>query len=246
MAVLNVDDHDEPCVDGLRAGPVDADTRSSKRYLGDGTWFEYGIVMARQGRWDRPVVGALRGPPARRAQPRQCGDGVRDRRTRPGVRVGGDDGGASAFRGVPHRLELVGRAAGALWVNDSIATSPERTIAGLESSRSPWCSSSAGARRTSRSIGCRSSCAQRCRAVVCFGEAARPVRAAHAAASVVEVREVDSAGGGRGRGSGARRTRRRGPARPRRHQLRRAIRRSRAAARLPRGCPRPPGLRGGG
>jgi UDP-N-acetylmuramoylalanine--D-glutamate ligase len=33
---------------------------------------------------------------------------------------------AATFRGVPHRLEIVGRAEGVTFVNDSIATSPER------------------------------------------------------------------------------------------------------------------------
>ena len=36
------------------------------------------------------------------------------------------------FGGVPHRLESVGRFGGANWVNDSIATSPDRTLAALE------------------------------------------------------------------------------------------------------------------
>ena len=35
------------------------------------------------------------------------------------------------FRGVPHRLETVARWGGALWINDSIATSPDRTLAAL-------------------------------------------------------------------------------------------------------------------
>jgi UDP-N-acetylmuramoylalanine--D-glutamate ligase len=34
---------------------------------------------------------------------------------------------------VPHRLEIVAEINGVLWVNDSIATSPERAIAGLRS-----------------------------------------------------------------------------------------------------------------
>ncbi|MCL6641332.1 MAG: UDP-N-acetylmuramoyl-L-alanine--D-glutamate ligase [Candidatus Rokubacteria bacterium] len=41
------------------------------------------------------------------------------------------------FAGVPHRLEVVGRAGGATWVNDSIATSPERTVAGLRAFDEP-------------------------------------------------------------------------------------------------------------
>lgn len=45
--------------------------------------------------------------------------------------------GIVAFEGVPHRLELIGEWGGASWYNDSIATSPERTIAALESFDEP-------------------------------------------------------------------------------------------------------------
>lgn len=38
---------------------------------------------------------------------------------------------AASFTGVPHRLEEVSRAGGVAWINDSIATAPERAIAGL-------------------------------------------------------------------------------------------------------------------
>lgn len=38
---------------------------------------------------------------------------------------------AATFTGVPHRLEEVSRAGGVVWINDSIATAPERAIAGL-------------------------------------------------------------------------------------------------------------------
>ncbi len=40
---------------------------------------------------------------------------------------------AKTFAGVPHRLEVVAQANGITWINDSIATSPERAIAGLRS-----------------------------------------------------------------------------------------------------------------
>lgn len=43
----------------------------------------------------------------------------------------------ASFRGVEHRLELVRERAGVRWYNDSIATSPERTLAALESFESP-------------------------------------------------------------------------------------------------------------
>ena len=38
-----------------------------------------------------------------------------------------------AFGGVPHRLEEVPGPAGTTWINDSIATSPERAVAGIHS-----------------------------------------------------------------------------------------------------------------
>jgi UDP-N-acetylmuramoylalanine--D-glutamate ligase len=43
----------------------------------------------------------------------------------------------ATFAGVPHRLEVVGEVGGVRYVNDSIATSPERSIAALESFDEP-------------------------------------------------------------------------------------------------------------
>lgn len=40
---------------------------------------------------------------------------------------------ARSFEGVRHRLEIVQEVGGVTWINDSIATSPERAIAGLRS-----------------------------------------------------------------------------------------------------------------
>ncbi len=40
---------------------------------------------------------------------------------------------ARAFHGVAHRLEVVAEMNGVTWINDSIATSPERAIAGMRS-----------------------------------------------------------------------------------------------------------------
>jgi UDP-N-acetylmuramoylalanine--D-glutamate ligase len=45
--------------------------------------------------------------------------------------------GIVAFRGVPHRLEFIREWGGAAWYNDSIATSPERTMAALDSFNEP-------------------------------------------------------------------------------------------------------------
>ncbi len=45
--------------------------------------------------------------------------------------------GVSGFRGVAHRLEFVRTWHGAMWINDSIATAPERTSAALRSYNEP-------------------------------------------------------------------------------------------------------------
>ncbi len=44
---------------------------------------------------------------------------------------------AREFRGVPHRLELVGEVGGVKYVNDSIATAPDRTAAALDTLAGP-------------------------------------------------------------------------------------------------------------
>ncbi|MER3468039.1 MAG: UDP-N-acetylmuramoyl-L-alanine--D-glutamate ligase, partial [Thermoflexus sp.] len=44
---------------------------------------------------------------------------------------------ATSFSGVPHRLELVREVRGVRYVNDSIATTPERVRAALEAFEEP-------------------------------------------------------------------------------------------------------------
>ena len=45
--------------------------------------------------------------------------------------------GVAGFSGVPHRLEFIRRWGGAEWYNDSIATAPERALAGLKAFDDP-------------------------------------------------------------------------------------------------------------
>lgn len=76
-----------------------------------------------------------------------------------------------AFTGLPHRLQPVGRVAGVLYVDDSIATTPERTIAGLRSFAEPVVLLLGGREKHLPLQALRDEVAARCRAVVCFGEA---------------------------------------------------------------------------
>jgi UDP-N-acetylmuramoylalanine--D-glutamate ligase len=75
------------------------------------------------------------------------------------------------FRGVPHRLERVATRNGVTYVNDSIATAPERTLAGLRSFEEPVVLLLGGRDKNLPLAELAGECVRRCRAVLCFGEA---------------------------------------------------------------------------
>lgn len=77
-----------------------------------------------------------------------------------------------AFRPVPHRLELVAEVKGAAYYNDSIATTPERTLAGLRSFEEPVVLLLGGREKHLPLEEMAVEACRRCRAVVVFGEAA--------------------------------------------------------------------------
>ena len=86
----------------------------------------------------------------------------------------GDEAAAravAAFRGVPHRLEVVARAGGVTWVNDSIATTPERTLAGLRAFDQPAVLLLGGRDKHLPLGELAREAVARCRAVIGFGEA---------------------------------------------------------------------------
>ena len=87
--------------------------------------------------------------------------------------VGDDDAARAirAFRGVPHRLEVVATARGVTWVNDSIATTPERTLAGLRSFDEPAVLLLGGRDKHLPLGELAREAVTRCRAVIGFGEA---------------------------------------------------------------------------
>ncbi|MHB8576349.1 MAG: UDP-N-acetylmuramoyl-L-alanine--D-glutamate ligase [Dehalococcoidia bacterium] len=82
----------------------------------------------------------------------------------------------SAIRGfhpVPHRLEPVATVSGVQYVNDSIATAPERTLAGLRSFTEPVVLLLGGRDKHLPLDELMREAHGRCRAIVCFGEAGR-------------------------------------------------------------------------
>ncbi len=86
-------------------------------------------------------------------------------------------GALRAFRGLPHRVELVGSWAGVSWYDDSKATAPHATLAAVRGLRPRSCSSPGAATRasTSRVLA---QAAPHLRSVVAIGEAADEVAAA--------------------------------------------------------------------
>ncbi|MGE0539159.1 MAG: UDP-N-acetylmuramoyl-L-alanine--D-glutamate ligase [Dehalococcoidia bacterium] len=100
-----------------------------------------------------------------------------------------------AFRGVPHRLEPVATLHGITFVNDSIATAPERTLAGMRSFDEPIVLLLGGRDKNLPLDELAAECGRRCRAVLCFGEAgdlfAGAIRAA-AGRGPMTVRRTDT------------------------------------------------------
>ena len=79
---------------------------------------------------------------------------------------------ATTFAGVEHRLEIVREREGVTWVNDSIATAPERTIAALRSFTEPIVLLAGGRDKHLPWEECAAVIQEQARCVVLFGEAA--------------------------------------------------------------------------
>ena len=107
----------------------------------------------------------------------------------------GDEAAAAAvraFTGIPHRLEPVAIVDGVQYVNDSIATTPERTLAGIRAFAEPVVLLLGGRHKDVPLAGLAREAATRCRAVITFGEAGELFASAVRAA----LRDAAPAGGG--------------------------------------------------
>jgi UDP-N-acetylmuramoylalanine--D-glutamate ligase len=88
-----------------------------------------------------------------------------------GVGMDAVAGAVRDFRGVPHRLETVATVDGVTYVNDSIATAPERTVAGMRTFAEPLVLLLGGRDKKLPLAELATEAQRRCRAVLCFGEA---------------------------------------------------------------------------
>jgi UDP-N-acetylmuramoylalanine--D-glutamate ligase len=77
---------------------------------------------------------------------------------------------AAEFQGLPHRLEFVHQLSGVAYYNDSIATTPERTLAALRSFSQPLLLLLGGREKHLPLEELAEEACRRCRAVIFFGE----------------------------------------------------------------------------
>jgi len=90
----------------------------------------------------------------------------------------------SEFGGIGHRLELVRVVGGVAYYNDSIATSPQRALAGLRSFDEPVVLIAGGRDKHLPLEELAGEVAERCRGIVLYGEAAELLKDAFAATGV--------------------------------------------------------------
>ena len=93
-----------------------------------------------------------------------------------------------SFRGVEHRLESIGILNGVDYVNDSIATSPERTVAALRSFDRPVVLIAGGRSKHLPTNELAQEISRHCRAVIAFGEMADEI--AEAVRETRDARDV--------------------------------------------------------
>ncbi|GAG11063.1 unnamed protein product, partial [marine sediment metagenome] len=77
---------------------------------------------------------------------------------------------AAEFQGLPHRLEFVHQIGDVAYYNDTIATTPERTLAALRSFSQPLLLLLGGREKHLPLEELADEACRRCRAVICFGE----------------------------------------------------------------------------
>jgi UDP-N-acetylmuramoylalanine--D-glutamate ligase len=191
LAVFNIDD--EVCAGFAAEAPARVATTSRRHPVeGDGAALVEDRVVRQRGEARVPIVSrgeiALRGDHnvdnVLSAVALAAELGVTDEAMAEAIR---------AFEGVPHRLEPVDDFAGVRYVNDSIATTPERTLAGIRSYDEPIVLLLGGRDKHLPLGELVEEATRRCRAVIAFGEAGELYASAvrEVAGEAIEVRRVE-------------------------------------------------------
>ncbi len=148
---------------------------------GDGVYVRNGEARYRRGRYDQPLF-PLRSVRLRGRHNRQNAVAAAAVACACGVTPEAIAFAVESFAGVPHRLERVATLDGADYYNDSIATTPERTLAGIRSFDEPVVLLLGGRDKRLPLEELAGEALRRCRAVVLFGESAQKLEAALRAA----------------------------------------------------------------
>lgn len=176
IAVLNLDD-DVTCAFATET-PGKVFWFSAKRVpSGDGAFLKEGWVMCRKGSVETkllsidaiPLLGAHNISNVLAAV--AVGGAV-------GLEFAAMEQAIRSFTPVPHRLELVDRIGGVAYYNDSIATTPERTLAGVASFHEPIVLLVGGRGKSLPFDALAQRGVERCRAIICFGEAGAEIEEA--------------------------------------------------------------------
>ena len=145
---------------------------------GDGVYVRDGQARFRRGRYDEPLF-----PPSslrlRGRHNQQNAVAAAAVASACGVTPEAIASAVESFAGAPHRLEHVATLDGADYYNDSIATTPERTLAGIRSFQQPLVLLLGGRdKHLPLEELARESASGGCRAVILFGESAPKLEAA--------------------------------------------------------------------
>ena len=186
LAILNADDATSRELRADVRGRL-AEVSLAGAVAGDGAWLDGGAIVSRWGGATERVLSASDLPLRGRHNLANATLAVATARALE-IPTEAIARGLRRFRGLPHRLQVVGRAYGATWINDSVATSPERAVAALEAVREPSVLLLGGREKALPLETLWAAAAGRCRAIVCFGEAAVPFADAMAGAAATVVR----------------------------------------------------------
>lgn len=193
MAVLNYDDSECGALESLVRGRTSWFSMTAN-IPGDGVFVRDGQAIARLGGFEERLFPlsslTLRGEHNRANAVAAAAVALAA-----GISPEAIEFAVETFIGVPHRLERAGEAGGVEYYNDSIATTPERAIAGLRSFEQRIVLLLGGRDKNLPLEELVNEAAKRCRAVVLFGEAAAKLGGAFAASrlAVKQVTSLDEA-----------------------------------------------------